>query len=42
MELEKDDGVAEYEIEFYADKKEYSFSIDAASGKILETEIDMD
>ncbi len=42
LELEKDDGVAEYEIEFYADKKEYSFSIDAASGKILETEIDMD
>lgn len=42
LELDYDDGVAEYEIEFYVDKKEYSFTVDAATGKILEVDIDMD
>lgn len=39
-ELDYDDGVVEYEIEFYADRKEYEVKIDALSGKILEIEID--
>lgn len=34
--LENDDGRSAYEIEFYADGIEYEYSIDAASGKILE------
>ncbi|MCM1175681.1 MAG: PepSY domain-containing protein [Blautia sp.] len=42
VEQDYDDGIAEYEIEFYADKKEYSFSISAATGEILEVEIDRD
>lgn len=42
METDHEDGRIEYEIEFYVGKKEYSFSIDAVSGKILEVEIDQD
>lgn len=42
QELDYDDGIAEYEIEFYEGKKEYSYSIDAASGKILEAEVEID
>lgn len=42
VELDHDDGITEYEIEFYVDKKEYSFSINAATGEILEVEIDLD
>lgn len=40
VELELDDGVAEYEIEFYADGKEYSSKVNASTGAILEYEID--
>lgn len=39
-ELDYDDGITEYEIEFKYGKKEYEFKIDAYSGKILEAEID--
>lgn len=39
-ELDYDDGVPEYEIEFRYGGKEYEFKIDAYSGKILESEID--
>lgn len=39
-ELDYDDGITEYEIEFRYGKKEYEFKIDAYSGEILEAEID--
>ena len=37
-----DDGRAEYEIEFYYGMAEYSYSIDAVTGKIIGFEKDMD
>ena len=37
-----DDGVAEYEVEFHADKFDYEYEIDAVSGKILKVEKDRD
>ena len=39
-ELDYDDGVTEYEIEFRYGRKEYEFTINAYSGEILEAEID--
>lgn len=39
-ELDYDDGIAEYEIEFYVGQKEYEFKIDAYSGEILEFDTD--
>ena len=39
-ELDYDDGITEYEIEFRYGRKEYEFKIDAYSGEILEAEID--
>lgn len=38
--LENDDGRAEYEISFYSGNTEYEYSIDAASGKILEYDVE--
>lgn len=38
VELESDDGIAKYEVEFYADNTEYSFEIDAQTGNILSYE----
>ena len=35
VELELDDGVVEYEIEFYADGKEYSGKVNASTGAIM-------
>lgn len=35
VELEQDDGALEYEIEFYADGKEYSGKVDASTGAIM-------
>lgn len=40
--LERDDGFAEYEIEFIKDRTEYEYSVDAETGKILEHSIDRD
>ena len=38
--LDRDDGRQIYEIEFYADRTEYDYEIDAVSGKILSFEKD--
>ena len=38
VELEADDGIAKYEVEFYTGNTEYSFEIDAQSGNILSYE----
>ena len=40
VKLDRDDGRLEYEIEFYADGKEYDYDIDAATGKILSRDDD--
>lgn len=40
VELEMDDGVAVYEIEFYADGKEYSSKVNASTGAIMEYEME--
>ena len=42
IEQDYDDGMTEYEIEFYVNGKEYSFAIDAVTGSVLEMEIEMD
>ena len=39
-ELDYDDGMAEYEIEFSFGRKEYEFKIDAYTGEIIETDIE--
>lgn len=40
-ELDYDDGFMVYEVEFFANDKEYSYDIDAASGNILSKEVEM-
>lgn len=42
LELDRDDGRWEYEIEFYANGTEYEYVIDAQSGAILERDSDYD
>lgn len=42
IKLETDDGVQEYEVDFYADNKEYDYDIDAVSGEILSKDMDID
>ena len=37
-QLETDDGVLKYEIDFYAGDNEYNFDIDAANGAVLKSE----
>ena len=41
-EYDYDDGRYEYDVEFYADGYEYSYEIDAVSGKITKSEKDID
>ncbi|NLP36315.1 MAG: hypothetical protein GX892_04155 [Thermoanaerobacteraceae bacterium] len=41
-ELDSDDGKLVYEIEFYANGREYEYEIDALSGEILSFEIEKD
>ncbi len=38
VQLEKDDGRWEYEIEFYANNTEYDYTVDASNGSILKRE----
>lgn len=40
VESDYDDGRTEYEIDFFADGMEYSYTLDASSGKILEKEVE--
>ena len=40
IKLEKDNGIYEYEIEFFANSKEYDYSINAVNGAILEKDVD--
>lgn len=40
IKLDRDDGVFEYEIEFYVGSTEYEYSIDAKTGAILEKDIE--
>ena len=40
--LERDDGIDQFEVEFYVGKTEYEYSIDAVTGTILDKEIDTD
>lgn len=42
IKLETDDGVQEYEVDFYADNKEYDYDIDAVSGEIRSKDKDID
>jgi len=39
-EMERDDGLIYYEVEFYNDKSEYDYEIDAKSGVIMEKDFD--
>lgn len=39
INLETDNGVDEYEVEFYSDKMEYEYNIDASTGEILNRDI---
>ncbi len=41
-ELDKDDGVKKYEIDFRVDNIEYEYEINATSGKIIKAEKDVD
>lgn len=40
--LENDDGYTVYEVEFYKDRMEYEYKIDAATGEIIEYDMDRD
>ncbi len=42
IKLETDDGIQEYEVDFYADGKEYDYDIDAATGEIRTKDMDVD
>lgn len=40
IKLDKDDGVTQYEIEFYAEGREYSGEVNAVTGEVLELEME--
>ena len=42
VKLDKDDGIYEYEVEFNAGSREYDYSINAKTGKIIDFEIEKD
>lgn len=41
-ELDRDDGVTYYEVEFYSDGVEYTYEIDATTGEVLEHDREVD
>lgn len=41
-ELIKEDGGARWEVEFYKDRMEYDYTIDAENGEIIEHDYDID
>lgn len=42
VKLEKDDGIWEYEVEFYAGNQEYDYEIHAETGKILNRDMEIE
>lgn len=42
IKLEKDEGIWQYEVDFYAGDKEYDYNIDADTGKILSKDMEID
>ena len=42
VEFDKDDGIYHYEIEFKYNKKEYTYDINAKTGKIIDKEVERD
>ena len=42
VELDQDNGVYEYEVEFHVGTQEYSYEINAANGEIISYETDYD
>ena len=42
QEFDRDDGRAVYEVEFYSGGVEYEYKIDAATGAVLERDVDHD
>lgn len=40
IKLDMENGISVYEIEFFANNKEYEYSINRANGKIVEFEVD--
>ena len=42
VKLEKDDGILEYEVEFYAGSQEYDYSILASTGEIVSKDMEIE
>lgn len=40
IKLDRDDGIQKYEIDFHAGEQEYDYEINAASGEILEKDVE--
>lgn len=42
VELDYDDGILSYDVEFYVDNKEYDYEVDAVSGEILSMDYEIE
>lgn len=42
IKLDTDDGISEYEVEFYTDKKEYDYEINAVTGDVISVDYDLE
>jgi len=40
--MDYDDGVSEYEVEFYSENTEFDYNIDAKTGRVVDYEADID